>query len=62
MRTVPLGRVPHVRLRAPDEMLDLDIALPGMTGPDLRREFALRGQEIPIVLITALAAESIAGS
>lgn len=33
--------------------LILDIAMPGMTGPDLQRELALRRQEIPIVFITA---------
>src|SRR5262249_31983806 len=33
--------------------LILDIAMPGMSGPDLRRELALRRQEIPTVFITA---------
>src|SRR5712675_3136878 len=33
--------------------LILDIAMPGMTGPDLQRELARRRQEIPIVFITA---------
>ena len=33
--------------------LILDIAMPGMTGPDLQRELTLRGQAIPIVFITA---------
>ena len=33
--------------------LILDIAMPGMTGPDLQRELMLRRQEIPIVFITA---------
>ncbi len=33
--------------------LILDIAMPAMSGPDLRRELKLRGQEIPIVFITA---------
>jgi FixJ family two-component response regulator len=33
--------------------LILDIAMPGMSGPDLQRELTLRGQEIPIVFITA---------
>jgi len=32
--------------------LILDIAMPGMTGPDLQRELILRGSEIPIVFIT----------
>ena len=34
--------------------LILDIAMPGMSGPDLQRELKLRHQEIPIVFITAL--------
>ncbi len=33
--------------------LVLDIAMPGMSGPDLQRELALRRQKIPIVFITA---------
>ena len=33
--------------------LILDVAMPGMTGPDLQRELARRGQSIPIVFITA---------
>jgi FixJ family two-component response regulator len=33
--------------------LILDIAMPGMTGPDLQRELKLRGESIPIVFITA---------
>jgi FixJ family two-component response regulator len=39
--------------------LILDIAMPGMTGPDLQQELTLRGQEIPIVFITAQADESV---
>ena len=31
----------------------LDVAMPGMTGPDLQRELKLRDQWIPIVFITA---------
>ena len=31
----------------------LDVAMPGLSGPDLQRELARRGQEIPIVFITA---------
>ncbi|MFY9950699.1 MAG: response regulator [Candidatus Sulfotelmatobacter sp.] len=31
----------------------LDIAMPGMSGPDLQRELKRRGQEIPIIFITA---------
>lgn len=33
--------------------LVLDVAMPGMTGPDLQRELTSRSQEIPIVFITA---------
>lgn len=33
--------------------LVLDIAMPGMTGPDLQRELRRRSQEMPIVYITA---------
>ena len=33
--------------------LVLDIAMPGMTGPDLQRELVRRRQEIPIIFITA---------
>jgi FixJ family two-component response regulator len=32
--------------------LVLDIAMPGMTGPDLQRELSLRRLQIPIVFIT----------
>ena len=31
----------------------VDVAMPGMTGPDLQRELKLRAQLIPIVFITA---------
>ena len=31
----------------------LDIAMPGMSGPDLQQELTHRGQTIPIVFITA---------
>lgn len=33
--------------------LVLDVAMPGMSGPDLQRELKLREQSIPIVFITA---------
>ena len=33
--------------------LILDIAMPGMSGPDLQQELMRRRQEIPIVFITA---------
>jgi FixJ family two-component response regulator len=39
--------------------LILDIAMPGMSGPDLQRELALRRQEIPIVFITAHGDETV---
>jgi FixJ family two-component response regulator len=41
------GRVDETRC------LVLDIAMPGMSGPDLQRELARRNQPIPIVFITA---------
>jgi CheY-like chemotaxis protein len=39
--------------------LILDIAMPGMSGPDLQRELTLRKQEIPIVYITAHGDETV---
>ena len=39
--------------------LILDIAMPGMTGPDLQRELKLRRKEIPIVFITAHADDTV---
>jgi FixJ family two-component response regulator len=33
--------------------LILDIAMPGMSGPDLQRELTRRQQKIPVVFITA---------
>ena len=33
--------------------LILDVAMPDMSGPDLQRELTRRGQDIPIVYITA---------
>jgi FixJ family two-component response regulator len=38
--------------------LILDIAMPGMSGPDLQQHLALRGEKIPIVFITAHADEA----
>ncbi len=35
--------------------LILDIAMPGMSGPELRRELLRRGHDIPTIFITALA-------
>jgi FixJ family two-component response regulator len=39
--------------------LILDIAMPGMTGPDLQRELTVRRKEIPIVFITAHQDETV---
>jgi FixJ family two-component response regulator len=35
------------------DCLVLDVAMPGMSGPDLQEELARRGRAIPIVFITA---------
>ena len=37
----------------------LDIAMPGMSGPDLQQELRIRRQEIPIVFITAQRDETV---
>jgi FixJ family two-component response regulator len=39
--------------------LILDVAMPGMCGPDLQRELTLRRREIPIVFITAYGDKTI---
>lgn len=39
--------------------LVLDVAMPGMTGPDLQRELKLRERAIPIVFITAQRDETV---
>ena len=39
--------------------LVLDVAMPGMSGPDLQQELARRRQEIPIVFITAHRDEAV---
>jgi FixJ family two-component response regulator len=39
--------------------LVLDIAMPGMSGPDLQLELKRRGQEIPVVFITAHGEQAI---
>ena len=39
--------------------LILDIAMPGMTGLELQRELKLRGQEIPIIFVTAQRDETV---
>ncbi len=41
------------KLLSETDCLILDIALPGMSGPDLQQELLRRRQEIPIVFITA---------
>lgn len=41
------------------DCLLLDVYMPGMTGPDLERELARRGQSIPIVFITAPRDETV---
>ena len=41
------------------QCLILDIAMPGMTGPELQRELTLRRQKIPIVFITARRDETV---
>jgi FixJ family two-component response regulator len=40
-------------------LLILDIAMPGMTGPDLQRELVRRAEKIPIVFITAQSDEAV---
>ena len=37
----------------------LDIAMPGMSGPELKRELTRRGREIPVVFITAHRDETV---
>ena len=39
--------------------LILDIAMPGMSGPELQQELKLRRQEIPIIFITAHGDETL---
>ncbi len=39
--------------------LILDIAMPGMTGPDLQQELRIRHHEIPIIFITAQRDETV---
>ena len=41
------------------ECLILDIFMPGMTGLDLQRELTIRGQQIPIVFMTAIKNETV---
>jgi FixJ family two-component response regulator len=39
--------------------LILDIIMPGMTGPDLQQELMDRGQQIPIIFVTAQSDETV---
>jgi FixJ family two-component response regulator len=41
------------------QCLLLDIAMPGMSGPELQRELMLRGHAIPIIFITARVDETV---
>jgi FixJ family two-component response regulator len=39
--------------------LILDVTMPGMSGPDLRRELLRRGQRIPVIFITGQADQDL---
>ncbi len=39
--------------------LILDVAMPGMSGPELRQELTRRGQEIPVIFITGQRDEAV---
>ncbi len=41
------------------DCLILDVSMPGMSGPELRRELKRRGHDIPIIFITAQRQEAI---
>jgi FixJ family two-component response regulator len=41
------------------QCLILDVAMPGMSGPELQRELKLRRQKIPVVIITAQTDEAV---
>jgi FixJ family two-component response regulator len=45
--------------RSETHCLILDVAMPGMSGPDLQQELRRRRQEIPIVFITAQGDETV---
>jgi FixJ family two-component response regulator len=44
---------------AQTDCLILDVAMPGMTGPELQHELAIRRQRIPIIFITGQRDETI---
>jgi FixJ family two-component response regulator len=44
---------------AETKCLVLDVAMPGMSGPDLQRELTRRAQSIPIVFITGQRDEAV---
>ncbi|MET4841497.1 response regulator [Bradyrhizobium japonicum] len=46
----------HINLTS---CLILDMAMPGMSGPDLQRELRLRRQDVPIVFITGHGDETV---
>jgi FixJ family two-component response regulator len=39
--------------------LILDIAMPGMSGPDLQRELTRRGYDMPVIYVTAVGDEAV---
>jgi FixJ family two-component response regulator len=41
------------------DCLILDVAMPGMTGPDLQSELIRRGHRVPVVFITARPDEAV---
>ena len=41
------------------ECLILDVAMPGMSGPDLQQELARRNHQIPIIFITGHSREGV---
>ena len=41
------------------ECLILDVAMPGMSGPDLQRELSILGKSIPIIFITGHGDETV---
>ena len=44
---------------ADPQCLILDVAMPGMSGPELHRELLRRGHRIAVIFITAVADESL---